>query len=123
MSGKSGEEADDEAILQRGNILGRNRLAECKSKVQQKGSQVVLGGGNSNIFVFIPKIGEDSQFDSYFFKLGGNHQPEYVCPEMHLKVQFEILLYNFLDVYISQVWTSKHLRLQRCLFSISDFKR
>ena len=66
MSGKSGEEADDEAILQRGNILGRNRLAECKSKVQQKGSQVVLGGGNSNIFVFAPKLGEDSHLTHIF---------------------------------------------------------
>ena len=28
---------------------------------------VFLGGGNSNMFgIFIPKIGEDSHFDSYF---------------------------------------------------------
>ena len=114
MSGKSGEEADDEAILQRGNILGRNRLAECKSKVQQKGSQVVLGGGNSNILIFIPKIGEDSQFDSYFYKWVETTKQNMSVQKLHLKVQFEILD-NFSKMSIGQVWTSKHLRLQPVL--------
>ena len=30
-----------------------------------------LGGGNSNIFIFTPKIGEMIQFDDHIFQMGG----------------------------------------------------
>ena len=40
-------------------------------KATFEGRFFFLGGGNSNILgMFIPKIGEDSHFDTYFFERG-----------------------------------------------------
>ena len=36
----------------------------------------LLGGGNSNMFCFTPKIGEYVQFDEHIFQMGWNHQPD-----------------------------------------------
>ena len=33
-----------------------------------------LGGGNSKIFMFIPKIGEDEPNLTHMFQMGWNHQ-------------------------------------------------
>jgi len=32
----------------------------------------ILGGGNSKIFMFTPKLGEDSQIDEHIFQRGGS---------------------------------------------------
>ena len=76
---------------------------------------ILLGGGNSNICLFSPLFGEDSQFDKYFSN--GLKPPTIDCvflPPILGKMRWSTVNHSFFSNGLKLPTLEKHVSFRRC---------